>query len=64
MDQFVRIYQVKKGFIEVIWSYCKFLWIFVYNFTVFRDTYHNIYFSVLKQFLHIVCTIEGFSYMG
>ena len=24
-DQFVRIYLVKKGFIEVIWSYCKFL---------------------------------------
>ena len=22
------------------------------------------YFSVLEQFLHIVCTIEGFSYMG
>ena len=26
--QFVRIYLVKKGFIEVIWSYCKFLLIF------------------------------------
>ena len=24
-DPFVRIYLVKKGFIEVIWSYCKFL---------------------------------------
>ena len=24
-DQFVRIYLVKKEFIEVIWSYCKFL---------------------------------------
>ena len=24
-DQFVRIYLVKKGFIEVIWSYSKFL---------------------------------------
>ena len=24
-DQFVRIYLVKKGFIEVIWSYCKLL---------------------------------------
>ena len=23
-DQFVRIYLVKKEFIEVIWSYCKF----------------------------------------
>ena len=24
-DQFVRMCLVKKGFIEVIWSYCKFL---------------------------------------
>ena len=23
-----------------------------------------IYFSVLEHFLHTVCTIEGFSYMG
>ncbi len=36
-DQFVRIYLVKKGLIEVIWSYCKFPKIFVYNFTVFRN---------------------------
>ena len=36
-DQFVRIYLVMKVFIEVIWSYCKFIYIFVYNFTVFRN---------------------------
>ena len=62
-DQFVKIYLLKKGFIEVIWSYCKFLEIFVYNFTVFSISknsqvihvyYHIIYFSVLEQFLHII----------
>ena len=36
-DKFVRIYLVKKGFIEVILSNGKFLQIFVYNFTVFRN---------------------------
>ena len=47
-DQFVRIYLVKKGFIKVIWSYCKFLKFFVYNFTVFRN---DITLFILFHFL-------------